>query len=133
MVTVLMCAVVVVLCRSKRHGSASVRRARCSASSRTSRLRYSSRAPWSSGPPGSTTWSVRSSSPTRTGRVSLKRPASSCSNGPFIGKLISTLFLLRCYYYYQPFSVTAEFHWASYVGASSQLYGTYNIKGLILY
>lgn len=43
-----------------------------------------------------------------------------------------SIVLLLCRYCHH-FSFPIEFHWASYVGASSQLYRTYNVSGLVLY
>lgn len=71
--------------RSRHHGCASVRRGWFSTWSRTSRPRYSSRAPWSSGRPGWRTWSPRCSSLTNTGPASPGRLGSSCSSGPSTG------------------------------------------------
>lgn len=71
--------------RSRRRGSASVTRAWSSVWSRTSRWPCSSRAPWTSGPPGWTMWSLRSWSLTRGAPASPKPPASSCSSGPSTG------------------------------------------------
>lgn len=71
--------------RSRRRGSASVMRAWCNVWSRTSRSPCSSRALWTSGPPGWTTWSLRSSSLTRAVAASPKLHASSCWSGPSTG------------------------------------------------
>lgn len=77
----------VLLYRNRPLGCASVRREWFSTWSRTSRLHYSSKALWSSGLPGWTTWSLRCLSPTSIDPVFPGLLDSFCLNGPFTGRL----------------------------------------------
>lgn len=71
--------------RSRHPGCASVRRVWSSIWSRTSRPPCSSKALWSNGQPGWTTWSPRCSSLTSTGPASPGQLGSSCWSGPSTG------------------------------------------------
>lgn len=75
------CGVFVVSNRSRRRGCVSATKVWFSVWSRTLRSPCSSRALWTSGPPGWITWSLRFWSLTRAAPVSPKLHASSCSNG----------------------------------------------------
>lgn len=79
--------------RSRLPGCVSATRAWFSVWSRTLRSPCSSRALWTSGPPGWITWSLRSSNPTRAVPVSPKQLASSCSSGRFTGMKERNTFL----------------------------------------